>query len=195
MQFAVFYHALPIILMKIFFPHKRHSNLLLGCPGICPSSPAGIVGGGQLPLGGDKLCLVLPHASGSLWFDRNGLWALCSSPTPTTSLTHQACVVARDCKEMCRSGKRGETWRYSAQKVGPSFFPPINKASLYMTTASEVWFSGCCSCLVKLFTTVHFSQPVQKHLTMKSVTNALFFEYTVPSSPCLNKLEKDFQSS
>lgn len=56
MQFAVFYHALSIILMKIFFPHKRHSNLLLGCPGICPSSPAGIVGGDQLPLAGDKLC-------------------------------------------------------------------------------------------------------------------------------------------
>lgn len=95
------------------------------------------------------------------------------------------------------SGKRCERWGYSGQNVGPPFCFPINKASVYMTTASEVCFSCCCSCLVKLFTAIHFSQPitVQKHLTVKSVTNILFFGYTVPSSPWLNKLERDFQSS
>lgn len=128
----------------------------------------------------------------SLWFDRRGLRF---SPTPTTSWTHLAHVPHKGLQRDVQVWK--EMWEigiFSSESDSFIIFP-INKASVYLTTASEVWFSGCCSCLVKLFTAVHFSQPVQKHLTMKSVTNILFFGYTVPSSPWLNKLERDFQSS
>lgn len=144
----MFYHALSHALVKDFFPPKRQGNLLAS-PRVCPSSAAGVVGEGQL-IGGDKLCwcfhllLAENHLLGR--FSRKVVWAsvsLSSCPTTTNGLTHQASMVARDCKRVWKLG--GE---HLTQKVGPSSSFPVNKASVHTTTLSGFLlpFTSVCNC-------------------------------------------------
>ena len=130
----------------------------LPAPGFVPAALQVLQEEGSSEVG-DKLCwcfhvlLAVKQLMGR--FSRKALLAsvcLSSCPTPTTSQTHQASVLARDCKHVWKPG-----WGHLTQKASPSSSFPVNKASVHMITPSDIPFSRCCSCFVKLFATIHFS--------------------------------------